>query len=162
MSVKRLVPERPLVVPEYVKYQSATTPEGIFGFFGGYRWLSNFHLVDIHIDGITYSSTEAAYMSRKTLDEEERYILSSLPPNKAKAYGQTVKLRPDWEEVKVEEMLLVNILKYENPDLRDQLINTGDLYLEETNHWNDTFWGVCNGVGKNNLGKVLMNIRRYL
>jgi predicted NAD-dependent protein-ADP-ribosyltransferase YbiA (DUF1768 family) len=39
---------------------------------------------------------------------------------------------------------------------------TGDEELVEGNWWNDTFWGVCNGVGENNLGKLLMKIRAEL
>ena len=50
----------------------------------------------------------------------------------------------------------------QNPGLKEKLINTGDAYLEETNTWNDTFWGVCKGKGQNNLGKILMKIRAEL
>ena len=39
------------------------------------------------------------------------------------------------------------------------LQETRDFYLEETNWWNDTFWGVCNRKGKNILGHLLMKIR---
>jgi hypothetical protein len=31
-----------------------------------------------------------------------------------------------------------------------------------SNHWKDTFWGVYNGVGKNMLGKLLMQVREEL
>ncbi len=34
--------------------------------------------------------------------------------------------------------------------------------LVEGNWWNDTFWGVCNGEGQNNLGKILMKIRKEI
>ncbi len=43
--------------------------------------------------------------------------------------------------------------------LSEMLEATGDAELIEGNHWGDTFWGVCNGVGQNNLGKLLMAIR---
>jgi predicted NAD-dependent protein-ADP-ribosyltransferase YbiA (DUF1768 family) len=34
------------------------------------------------------------------------------------------------------------------------------MYLEETNHWGDVFWGVDKDKGgKNNLGIILMHIR---
>ncbi len=33
---------------------------------------------------------------------------------------------------------------------------------EETNTWHDTYWGVCNGVGKNMLGIQLMRVRAEL
>ena len=39
---------------------------------------------------------------------------------------------------------------------------TGDAELVEGNTWNDTYWGVCNGVGHNHLGKILMQVRQEL
>ena len=42
------------------------------------------------------------------------------------------------------------------------LMDTGDAELIEGNNWNDTFWGVCNNAGENNLGKLLMKIRAAL
>ena len=50
----------------------------------------------------------------------------------------------------------------QNPILRQKLINTQDMILIENNTWNDTFWGVCNGVGENHLGKILMEVREEL
>ena len=46
--------------------------------------------------------------------------------------------------------------------MSNKLLGTGDTYLEEGNTWNDTFWGVCNGVGENNLGRILMEVREEL
>ena len=38
-----------------------------------------------------------------------------------------------------------------------------DNELIEGNDWHDTFWGVCNGIGKNWLGKILEEERdKYL
>lgn len=48
-----------------------------------------------------------------------------------------------------------------NKELRDKLLFTNDKYLEETNDWNDKYWGICNGIGENNLGKILMGIREF-
>jgi hypothetical protein len=42
------------------------------------------------------------------------------------------------------------------------LLLTGDEELIEGNFWGDVFWGVCNGVGKNHLGKILMEVRSEL
>ena len=49
--------------------------------------------------------------------------------------------------------------KFKYPELREQLLSTGDQELVEGNWWRDFYWGVCNGVGDNNLGKLLMKIR---
>ena len=46
--------------------------------------------------------------------------------------------------------------------LAQMLLLTGDALLVEGNTWNDTFWGVCAGVGHNNLGLLLMQQRLYL
>jgi N-glycosidase YbiA len=42
------------------------------------------------------------------------------------------------------------------------LLDTGDAELVEVNHWRDFWWGVCNGVGANHLGRLLMTIRNEL
>ena len=42
----------------------------------------------------------------------------------------------------------------------DKLLDTGDTELIEGNNWHDTFWGVCKGKGQNNLGKILMEVRK--
>ena len=42
------------------------------------------------------------------------------------------------------------------------LIKTGNTELIEGNFWGDTFWGICDGVGENNLGKILMRVRKEL
>ena len=53
-------------------------------------------------------------------------------------------------------------LKFTDLELSEKLLATGDAELIEGNHWNDTFWGVCDGVGKNWLGILLMEIREEL
>ena len=50
-------------------------------------------------------------------------------------------------------------IKYSNEELKQKLLATQNLYLEETNTWGDTFWGVCNGKGYNMLGHLTMAIR---
>jgi hypothetical protein len=52
--------------------------------------------------------------------------------------------------------------KFSYPYYRDLLLATGDAELIEGNVWNDVFWGVCNGIGKNWLGKLLMQVREVL
>ncbi len=130
-------------------------------FRGEYRWLSNFHLVNIHYQGIDYPSTEHAYQAAKTLELEDKiYISHSVKtPGEAKKIGMTLDLREDWDEIKLKVMEDITRLKFKNPELRQKLLDTGDQELVEGNTWNDVFWGVCRGVGQNHLGKILMRIR---
>ena len=50
-----------------------------------------------------------------------------------------------------------------NQSLKEMLLATENAYLEETNHWLDRYWGVDeDGVGENNLGKILMAVRETI
>jgi ribA/ribD-fused uncharacterized protein len=81
----------------------------------------------------------------------------------AKKFGRKVKLRDDWNDVRLQIMGEVVLTKFVvNKDLRDKLIATGQRELIEGNTWHDTFWGVCNGKGGNHLGKILMEVRSML
>lgn len=139
---------------------STITATGIYGFFGKYRFLSNFHVCDVDIgDGIIYHSSEAAFMAQKTDDLAARRHISTLSPPDAKKYGQTVILRPDWDHYRVVAMMKALTAKFtQHPELASELLKTIGLYLEETNDWNDRFWGV-DGTGLNMLGHCLMTVR---
>lgn len=146
-------------------------PDGpILGFEGEYRWLSNFwfapQLLDTGGEGlaIDFQFNEKWYMVHKTLiPDEAQKIMAAKSPGECKRVGKTVTLRTDWDEVKDGVMLEGLRMKFgQNADLRAKLIATGTRYLEETNTWNDTYWGVCNGVGRNMLGILLMQVRAEL
>jgi hypothetical protein len=52
--------------------------------------------------------------------------------------------------------------KFQDPELKTKLLATGDAELIEGNWWGDVYWGVCNGEGRNELGKILMQVRDEL
>jgi len=132
----------------------------IKGFFGEYRWLSNFHIVDIYYDGVIYPSTEHAYQAAKSSNINTRKEFLKLSCKEAQLKGQTIKIVDNWIDIKYSVMFNVILYKFKhNDDLKKMLVDTGDKYLEETNHWGDTYYGVCNGEGQNKLGKILMEVR---
>jgi predicted NAD-dependent protein-ADP-ribosyltransferase YbiA (DUF1768 family) len=49
-----------------------------------------------------------------------------------------------------------------HPDLAQALLATGRADLVEGNDWGDTYWGVCRGQGRNQLGCQLMEVRALL
>lgn len=129
-------------------------------FRGSYRWLSNFHMVEVTYDGDVYTSTEAAYQAAKTLlPAERRAIREAKTAGDAKRLGRKVSMRPDWEDVKIDIMRDLLRQKFKNPDLRAGLLLTGRQHLVEGNTWHDEFWGVCEGNGENHLGRLLMDVR---
>jgi len=111
----------------------------------------------------TFPSVEHAFQASKTLDRDvQKVIRDAGKPSKAKKLGRKVKLRSDWEEVKVDIMERLVLAKFsQNPDFKLRLLSTGDAELIEGNTWQDTFWGVTQqGVGENHLGKILMRVRQ--
>ena len=135
----------------------------ILEFKGEHRFLSNMYKVLFRIDGILYFSVEHWYQANKTTDPD---IYESLrkcsTPGEVKAMGNQIEIRPDWDDIKLDVMYKGVLAKFsQNADLKNKLLSTRGL-LVEGNNWNDQYWGVCNGVGRNNLGKILMRIREEL
>ena len=137
--------------------------EVIDHFRGEFDWLSNFFKCQVEFEGMNFSNVEAAFQAAKCLDMKERERFFGLSGGQAKRLGRRVELRSDWEEVKIDIMRQVLKSKFtQNSELREKLIATGDTELIEGNNWNDTFWGVCRGKGRNHLGKLLMEVRAEL
>lgn len=162
----KMFDEVPVVGNQYVrgdwKHYAVHDDKNIKGFFGEYRWLSNFYACEVWFDGLMYPSTEAAYQAAKTLDIELRKPFTQMSHRNAKKGGSLLPLRPDWEQVKTEIMAAIVFDKfYRDRDLRKKLVDTGTKYLEESNHWGDRIWGVCNLKGENRLGKILMRVRTF-
>ena len=134
----------------------------IDSFSGIYRFLSNFYPCRIEFEERRYESVEAAYQAMKTLDVNARQMFERLPAPDAKKMGRLLKMRSDWEDVKLEIMEQLVEIKFQEPMLRSALIDTGNEEIVEGNYWKDTFWGVCNGVGENHLGKILMQVRQKI
>jgi hypothetical protein len=135
----------------------------IQGFFNNYRFLSNFYPSPIVYEGIVYPTVEHAYQAAKTSERLlKQRIASMATPAEAKRAGKTL-YRVGWHNVSLQIMKDLVRLKFTiNSDLKYMLLMTNDAYLEETKQWHDTFWGVCEGVGENHLGKILMKIRKEL
>lgn len=137
--------------------------EAIKGFQGEFRWLSNFWPADVEFNGKIYSSVEHAYQAAKILDVDTQEKIRNLPsPGKAKRFAKTIKIRQDWDNVKLQIMEDLLRQKFQNPEFKNKLLATDNAYIEETNSWGDTFWGVSKGTGQNYLGKLIMKIRKEL
>lgn len=134
----------------------------IAGFKGKYRWLSNFERCEILYNGVIYQSAEAAYQAQKTGNLKARYIFGKLDARESKTLGNLIHLRDDWDEVKLQVMEEICRIKFNLPQFKSRLVATGDMDIIESNYWGDTYWGECNGVGENHLGKIIMKIREEI
>ena len=128
---------------------------------GEYFFLSNMYNSRIKLGSVTYENAEAAFQAIKLEDKSARKQFEGLNGVQAKRLGRTVKLRSDWNEIRIDAMEFVVRQKFiQNYWLIDKLLATGDEEIVEDNDWYDTFWGRCNGVGENNLGRILMKLRK--
>lgn len=141
----------------------------IKGFFGEFRWASNFGKAKVVLDGVEYDSVERAYQAAKWPPEKRGYFvactnLESIAFNRA--HPPTGYSPEDWDAIKVDIMAGLLVQKFDaglNPENHARLLATGDKYIEETNWWGDTFWGkTLDGEGENTLGLLLMEIRGKL
>lgn len=156
---REMLPRVQFWVDMYTEY---TKPLLVDSFRGEHSFLSNFHLCSLY----PYSSAEAAFQAAKCADDSERILFQSLTPSQAKKEGRRVKLRPDWDAVKVDIMLEILKDKFDrNPELKNKLMMLEGYELVEGNTWHDNFWGDCkcsrcaDKPGLNMLGKLLMALR---
>ena len=134
-------------------------------FRGRWYFLSNFYPVRVYFEGRWYQTAEHAYQAAKTTCKTDHDLVAgAATPAIAKRMFRRLRLpqRQNWEEIKDEVMLEVLRAKFDTPSLAKQLLETGEQELIEYNPWHDTYWGVCDGVGENRLGKLLMQVRQEL
>lgn len=145
----------------------------ILQFRGEYRFLSNFYPspLEIRLGDETFAmpSVENAYQAAKIRPQDpDRIRLTrsfvSLTAGEAKRKGKSLKLREDWDQIRITVMHLLLRQKFSLPNLRALLLLTGDRMLVEGNSWGDRFWGVdlTTNVGENHLGKLLMKVREEI
>ncbi len=145
--------------------QTQWPTEDVIGpFKNDYEFLSNFHEAEIVYNGTEFPTSEHAYQAMKARDEEELYhkIASANGPREAKKFGKQPSLPENWQKEKKYVMLEIVTAKFaQNPELRENLLETDDNLLVELNHWGDTYWGADSqsGEGKNMLGRILMEVR---
>jgi len=128
------------------------------------RFLSNMYPCKVIINGVEYQSSENYYMAMKFLGTSDNLVdeIQKCTPLQSKRVANKNKslIREDWDSVKIPVMRRALFAKFtQNLELMSSLLATGSSHLEERNDWKDVFWGTCEGVGSNHLGKLLMELR---
>lgn len=144
----------------------------ISSFIGKYDVFSNFYPVIVELDGLNYPTVEHAYQAAKSTEHFYRMLIVALPASKAglaKRRGRNIKLRPDWEKLKIEIMHDLLCKKFSQDPLKSALLDTDDAIIIEGNVWHDNIWGDCfcgtkckNIEGQNWLGRLLMEVRNEI
>lgn len=110
------------------------------------------------VDG--FPSLEHAYVLAKIGYHHEPAIRSIDNPKKVKTYGKGFPVVEGWNTNKDTVMYRLVSKKFEHPELKPLLAQTGMAKLIEGNNWGDTYFGECPiGNGHNVLGNILMIVR---
>jgi N-glycosidase YbiA len=136
-------------------------------------YLSNMYQFEQGIvtpDGVEVHTSEQLYLPPRFVEEAARKVIQQAGNGfEAKAVAGVLKrtnspTRPDWFDIRVSKMRDAVMVKFAaNPDIRQQLVETGDEELIEGNDRGDRFWGVApDGNGENMLGHILMDTRAAL
>lgn len=156
------------VGPTEQQVSDVKVDDSIVSFRDKYAFLSNFFVYPLRYNGISWLSAEHAFQAQKTTHPVEYYkIRDAATPADAKRIGRTVKIREDWEAVKIDIMREIIRAKFEDERLQELLLKTGTVRLIEGNTWRDKIWGAVQNsrgdwCGRNLLGKILMEIRQEL
>jgi ribA/ribD-fused uncharacterized protein len=135
-----------------------------------YGAFSNLYRREVVFEGVTYPTSEHAYQAGKPRKDAVRnWLLAAPSPSllAMAAHGLYVwDIQPDWSKMKFDRMKRVLQAKFtQHEDLAKLLLSTGKARLVEVatvdNLVNRT-WGEVDGVGKNMLGKLLMEVRDEL
>jgi predicted NAD-dependent protein-ADP-ribosyltransferase YbiA (DUF1768 family) len=141
----------------------------IGGFFGPYRWLSNFWICPqgVEFDRNIYQSVENAYHAAK-VQPDCRADFIDVQPTTAKMMWKRYPLvdrnKHDWFARQNSVMAGLVFSKFlRDNELRKLLVGTDGRNLEEINNWGDRHWGTDHKTreGKNTLGVILMACRKF-
>ena len=143
--------------------------DNVRGFFGNYRFLSNFWPAHTWYEDRMYPSVEHAYQAAKCHPMfrpafQDANTSSAEAKQLPKQRGWMMYTPDEWNEIRYDVMATAVFHKFcDDRELRQKLLDTGDRHLEETNWWRDTYWGwdVRMKTGANNLGTILMKTRAF-
>lgn len=142
-------------------YRASEKPFGAF---------SNLYRREIEFEGEIFATSEHAYQAGKPRKKAVRDWLMSAPSPSLlamAAHGLYYwDVAPGWSTSKFDRMRAVLRAKFEqHEDLKDLLLSTGTARLVESatvDNEVNRLWGEVNGVGRNMLGQLLMELRDEL
>jgi ribA/ribD-fused uncharacterized protein len=142
-------------------YRASEKPYGVF---------SNLYKREILFEDEAFATNEHAYQAGKARKPAvKKWLMDAPSPSllAMAAHGLYYwDVAPGWSTNKFDRMKAVLRAKFtQHEDLKAALLGTGDARLVESATVDNTvnrLWGEVNGVGKNTLGVMLMELRAEL
>ncbi len=134
--------------------------------FGPLGYLATYSEYGFYKDGIFWKTSEHYYQANKFLDQSVRQlIIYADTPKEASNIGRNrmYQLKENWDDIRQQVMFEAVYYKFkQNEDILDKLLQTGESYIVEDTV-KENYWGCGpNKDGKNNYGKIVMNVRTIL
>jgi ribA/ribD-fused uncharacterized protein len=135
-----------------------------------YGAFSNLFRRSVVFEDSTFETAEHAYQAGKARRPEVRAWLMAAPSPALLAMAAhglyQWDITPSWSRIKFDRMRAVLQAKFtQHDDLREILCSTGTARLVESatvDNAVNRLWGEVNGIGKNMLGVLLMELRTQL
>ena len=159
------------------KCEAYCNSDNIYAFQSGKDVLSNFHYMDLKMDGITFSSSEQAYQYKKMMHFKKSDIADKIRHARTPRIAKSLAILTDaeaieWNEHKANIMWTVLCAKAVcNISFVEKLASTNGKYIVEASR-DDNYWGSGLSIslsettkpdyfpeGSNMLGNLLMHLR---
>lgn len=102
--------------------------EEIKEFIGEYAFMDNDFMAYLKIGDNTYLCVESAYQADRMADKEMQHMFVNLSGKEARAIGMFIKEQDNWDELKMDKLLLLTMEKYkQNPELANKLLETKNI-----------------------------------
>ena len=151
-----------------VKQMFSKGPINFYSRSDPYYYFTNFYPAPIQLDGHQWPTTEHYFQGQKFVGTPYYHYIRTLPtPREAFQVSRIPQasewIRGDWMSIKNQIMLKALRAKFsQNEHLKQLLLDTKERKLVE-HTTNDSYWGDGgDGSGQNQLGKLLMQVRREL
>lgn len=123
-------------------------------------FLNNFYYSPFIIDGIEFKTVEHYYQAKKFTGDKFTQVQQTPTPDEAKKLAHEFSCdEEEWSQIKDNVMREALEAKFnQNPDLKQQLLDTGSNKLIEDSS-RDPYWGGVLEGSRNRLGELLEELR---
>lgn len=131
-----------------------------------YYMFSNFSSFSVEYDGVFWMTSEHAYQAAKFTDSKIRKEIEDAKSSHDAfkiARGHSNDYKPDWYDIRVNIMKdIVRAKTDQHTHIKEKLLETNTKEIVENSPVDD-FWGWgANKDGRNELGKIWMEIREEI
>ena len=141
--------------------------DSITEFKGLYAFLSNEFEAQVGLEGLVYPTVAHAFQAARTTDRDLRAQIAKADLSQLYSLCETIDNPPDWSRTRLRVMECLLRDKFlRNRELQRRLLDTGTRNIlntyEDASQPSNLYWGVVQSKGQNQVGQLLMQIRKDL